>query len=200
MPAMKITWKAIVIGVVVGGVVSFGLGLLDGMVRTRGGGPGLSEGVRLGISVGLAAVTMFIVAALSGNKALTFASGAEDKHAKGFAPDPARGVIYLFRDAFVGKLAGIDVFVDGRPVAQTRGKTFLRLELPPGYHVLTSASHAQGTRVDLPLTIAPGTIAYVEQGIRMGAVSSGPSMALKGDVESQNRIRRCRLLAVAPLS
>ncbi len=106
-------------------------------------------------------------------------------------------MVYLFRDAFVGKLVGIDVLVDGRPVAQTRGKTFVRLELEPGQHVLTSSSPAQGTRADLPLGVAAGSVAYVEQSIKMGAVTSAPQMALVAEADGQKRIRRCRLLATA---
>jgi hypothetical protein len=197
---MKITAKAVIIAMIIAGVVSAGLGFLDGLIRARTGGEGVSATARLAISVSLAVVVTVIISALSGNKALALASAADSQRALGFASDPQRAVVYLFRDAFVGKLVGIDVLVDGKPIAQTRGKTFLRLELEPGQHVLTSSTPSQGTSVELSLNIAAGSVSYVEQSIKMGAAKSAPAMTLKDESESQARIRRCRLLSVAASS
>ena len=196
---MKITLKAVVVGLIVGGVISFGLGLLDSAVVARGGQP-FDWTVRVGVGAAIGTVTMFILSSLSGNKQLRLASAADDKRAKGFAPDARRGVVYVFRDAFVGKLVGIDLLVDGQPAAQTRGKTFVRLELAPGDHSLSSVRPTDGARVDLTVTVAAGSIAYVEQAMRLGAVQASNTLTVKGEAEGQRRIRRCRLLAPATLT
>ena len=196
---MKITVPAIVAGLIVGGAISFGFGMLDSLIVARGG-QSLGWMTRVGVGTALGVVTMAIVGALSGNKALVLAGSAEDQRAKAFQPDPQLGVVYVFRDAFVGKLVGIDLLVDGAPQAQLRGKTFVRLALAPGSHQLSSVQPGQSNRVDLAVSVAPGSMTYVEQAIRMGALQSGPSLALKDERESQPRIRRCRLLATAQAS
>jgi len=194
---MKITLKAILIGVLVGGAISFAFGMLDGFLIARGGEP-IGWALRVGVGTSLGVVTMLLVSALSGNKALRLAPAADDKRAKTFAPDPGRGVIYVFRAAFVGKLVGLDLLVDGRPVAQTRGKTFVRLDLAPGDHTLASVHPGHDNQVDLRVSAPAGSIVYVEQSIRMGALQSGPALALADNNKSQARIRRCRLLASQP--
>src|SRR5215468_7339791 len=168
---MKITVPAILAGLVVGGAVSFGFGMLDGLIVARGG-QSLGWTMRVGVGTALGVVTMAIVGALSGNRALVLASAADDKLAKTFQPDPQLGVVYVFRDAFVGKLVGIDLLVDGAPEAQMRGKTFVRLGLAPGGHTLSSITPGQSNRVDLTLNVAAGSMTYVEQAIRMGALQS----------------------------
>lgn len=193
---MKITLKAVLVGLVVGGGISFAFGMLDSAIVARGGQP-FDWPMRVGVGTALGAVAMFITAALGGNKQVRLASPAEDKRAKGFAPDAGRGVVYVFRDAFVGKLVGIDLLVDGRPVAQTRGKTFVRLELAPGDHTLGSVHSAGGSRADLPVSVAAGSIAFVEQGVRMGAMEAKVALTVTAEAESQKRIRKCRLLAPA---
>jgi hypothetical protein len=193
---MKITFKAVLVGLIVGGAISFAIGMLDGAIVARGGKP-FDWTMRVGVGTALGAVALFITAALAGNKQVRLASPAEDKRAKGFAPDAGRGVVYVFRDAFVGKLVGIDLLVDGQPAAQTRGKTFVRLELAPGDHTLKSVHAAGGTPVHLPIALAAGSIAYVEQGVRMGAMEASVTLTLKGEAEGQKRIRKCRLLATA---
>jgi hypothetical protein len=194
---MKITVPAVVAGLVIGGAVSFGFGMLDGLIVARGGQP-LGWTTRVGVGTALGVVTMAIVGALSGNQALILAGAAQDQEAKAFRPDPMLGVVYVFRDAFVGKLVGIDLLVDGAPAAQLRGKTFVRVELAPGSHTLSSVQPGQSNRVDLGVNVAAGSMTYVEQSIRMGALQSGPAMALKDEREGQPRVRRCRRLAVAP--
>jgi hypothetical protein len=191
---MKITLKAVLVGLIVGGGVSFAFGMLDSAIFARGGQP-FDWPMRVGVGTALGAVALFITAALGGNKQVRLASPAEDKRAKEFAPDAGRGVVYVFRDAFVGKLVGIDLLVDGRPAAQTRGETFVRLELAPGAHHVSSMHGAGGPPADLPVSVAAGSIGYVEQGVRMGAVEAKVTLTVKGEAESQKRIRKCRLLA-----
>jgi len=192
---MKVTVKAVVVGVVLGGAVSFGLGVLDGAIRAKGGQP-LDWTMRMGTSTAIGMVGFILTSVLSGNKALRLAGAADDQRAKQFAPDPQRGVIYVFRDAFVGKLLGVDVLIDGRPAAQTRGKTFIRLEVSPGDHVVSCVSPSDRSQVDLPVSVAASAIVYVEQQMKMGAMRAGYALALNGEADSQKRIRRCRMLAV----
>jgi hypothetical protein len=194
---MKVTFPAILVGLLVGGAVSFGFGVLDGLIVARGGQP-LGWTMRVGVGTALGVVTMAIVGALSGNRALAFAGAADDKLAKTFQPDPQRGIVYVFRDAFVGKLVGLDVLVDGALEAQMRGKTFVKVALAPGSHTLSSVQPGQTNRADLTVSVAAGSLTYVEQAIKMGALQSGPSLALRDEKNAQPRVRRCRLLATAP--
>jgi hypothetical protein len=132
-------------------IVGFALGLLSGYLQAHGE-HAIPLMQRLTMSLGAAAVLAAMTTFLTGNRAQARAPAAQDSDAKRFAPVAERTVVYLFRDAFVGKLLGIDVAIDGVPLGQTRGKTFYRLELAPGEHVLSSTNPQDSSREEYRFT------------------------------------------------
>jgi hypothetical protein len=193
----KFSPGALVAGALVAGAVALGLGALDDLVRAEGGSA-FEWTTRAAISLVFGVVVYSLVLVVGRNRKLKLASAELDRRAKQFAPDPRLGSVYVFRDAYMGKLVGVDILVDGAPAAQTRGKTFLRVDLTPGRHVVTSVNPFEDNRVDLPVEVEAGGVAYVEHGLKMGLVGSRYTLSTVTPTEAQRRIRRCRLLAPTP--
>jgi hypothetical protein len=106
--------------------------------------------------------------------------------------------VYVFRDAFYGKVAGLDVLVDGAPVGQTRGHTFYRLQLPPGEHLLISRNPRDGSQHEHRLHADAGSLLFLEQRVSMGMKSLRHEIVPADQRAATSRIRRCRLLQPAP--
>ena len=193
--ARKLSLGALIAGAAVAAAVAFGFGALDDFIRARAGGEPMAWTTRAAASLAFGLAVYSVVLVLSRNRKVRFASPEDDRRAKEFAPDPRLGAVYVFRDAYFGKMVGVDVLVDGAPAAQTRGRTFVRVDVTPGRHVVTSVNPYEENRVDLPLELAAGGIAYVEHGMRMGAVGSRYTLTSVAPAEAHRRIRRCRLLA-----
>ncbi len=134
----------------------------------------------------------FAIWTLMKNKSISKASPEENKVAKQFAADPTQGVIYVYRNQYMGMLAGMDVVLDGTLIGQTRGYCFYRLVVDPGAHVFSGAKNCQNT---LNVDIAAGQIAYVEQEMVMGAMKGGYQYNLISDAKkAQTGVRNCKLL------
>lgn len=129
------------------------------------------------------------------NKTLRKATPAQIAEAQRFLPVAERGVVYLYRHQVVGMLMGLEALVDGRPVGQTRGKTFYRLELAPGRHVFAGNGKCPQP---LELDIAAGQVAYIEQELQMGMLQSSYRYRAEPDAQrAQSAIRGCRMLLPA---
>jgi len=187
---------AAIVGAVMGVAVALGMASLDKRLHAQGDPPPdplTYAGQGLGLGLGAFWLTWVFLS----NKKLALAGSDEERRALAFASDPERGVVYVFRDAYWGRLVGMDILVDGATVAQTRGKTFMRLELAPGDHVLSSSYPYNNTQVDLPVRVAPGAVLYTLQRPRILTSGPGHELLLTEPEPSRRRIRRCRLLALA---
>ena len=126
------------------------------------------------------------------NKSTRVGSQAQKQAALQFAPSPGKGVIYVYRKQLVGLLVGLNVVLDGKPVGQTRGLRFYRLEVEPGTHVLSGDKKCPES---LEVTVAEGEIAYVEQEITMGMVKGGYRYNRIANIpQAQQAIYSCKLL------
>jgi hypothetical protein len=144
--------------------------------------------------VGLAIVGFigFAIWSLMKNKSVIKASPEEKKTALQFVTDPTQGVIYIYRNQYMGLLAGMDVILDGAFIGQTRGYCFYRLVVAPGTHVFSGAKSCQNT---LSVEIGAGQIAYVEQEVVVGAIKGGYQYNLINDInKAQAGVRNCKLL------
>jgi len=83
------------------------------------------------------AVVVVIARNLATNRATPDAAPAVREAALTFTPDPAKAALYVLRTQFVGKAVGVNVLVDGKPVAQIKSPRFTRILLSPGAHRLT---------------------------------------------------------------
>ncbi|HZP68167.1 MAG TPA: hypothetical protein VFB32_17825 [Rudaea sp.] len=184
----------IVAFVVTATIMGFLCGLLSGYLRAHGQA-GIPPTTIATISLGFATVMLAIASVFAGNRRVAAAGSDEEARAKTFAPDPnGASTLYVFRDAFYAKFLGLELFLDGSPVGQTRGKSFLCFTVAPGAHRISTVNPQDKSRVDLDVDLAPGP-SYVEQSVKLGATGPKHALAICDAANAQPRIRRCRLLA-----
>jgi hypothetical protein len=156
-------------------------------------GSGNERWLMIGCVAILLAFLVYVVWLLAfKNKSTRVGSQAQKQAALQFAPSPGKGVIYVYRKQLVGLLVGLNVVLDGRPVGQTRGLRFYRLEVEPGTHLLSGDKKCPES---LEVDVAAGEIAYVEQEITMGMVKGGYRYNRIADIpKAQQAIYGCKLL------
>jgi len=174
-------------------IMGFGLGVLSAWLESRGERP-IPTPTRLTMILGLSGVVVSIAGTRGGNRRIARAAPAEEAEAKRCSAVADRATVYVFRDAFVGKVAGLDVLVDGTPVGQTRGKTFYRLHLPPGEHLLTSRNPRDGSQHEHRVRADAGSLLFLEQQVSMGMTSLRHQIRPVEQSAAQSRIEKCRLL------
>jgi len=174
------------------------LGLLNTfIVRHGNGNPGMPLAQIALISAFVGGLSLFVSHQMRGNNATSDATTAEEQQAKLILPDSQNAVVYIFRDAFYAMLVGFDIRLNGEVVGQTRGKTFLRLTLAPGQHVLSSINPQNATHTDLTLHVIAGKIGYFEHSVRFAAKGAQHGFTICDDATAQSRVRRCRLIKSA---
>lgn len=143
----------------------------------------------IGLSLGVVAGAMYL--ALARNRRVPIADAAtRDVALRSVADGSAR--LIVFRQGFVGKLAGVDIHVDDVVATQLKSPRFAVLVLAPGRHVIRS--QLQSKRSD-PLTIdlAENETAAVE--IVVGLGKSRPER--RDDVASvRDRLARVPMVVV----
>ena len=100
---------------------------------------GKADNAWIYVSIGAGAVVAIVLFNLSGNRRTAPADAAARQRALSFVTEDRKGALYLVRTGFVGKMAGMNVAVDGREVAQLKSPRFTRIELTPGPHTLTAS-------------------------------------------------------------
>lgn len=93
------------------------------------------------------------------------ASPEKDSVAKSFVPARNKSSLYIFRNENYGGAVGMPVSINGTEIGETAAKTFFRLDLEPGYYLVTST--AENTS-ELALTLTEGRNHFVWQEVRMG--------------------------------
>ncbi|MBS0384590.1 MAG: hypothetical protein JSS00_04490, partial [Proteobacteria bacterium] len=156
-----------VAGFVTAFVVNFALTAISG---GKGDTVGLFAGIGLGVVV---AVEVFN---LSGNRRPAAASGDAKQRALAFIPTPGNAALYLVRTGFVGKMAGMNLAVDGREVAQLKSPRFTRVDVAPGAHTLRASFGGglagQTKASELAFSCADGEIVVMKLGMSMGVVQN----------------------------
>src|SRR5689334_14861869 len=116
--------RAVVIGFIVAFLVALGLGYLDSVA----GQPDLMQETLIGAVFG--GITAYILGNLAGNRSIASASGAERAAALARTPPPGKMLLYVKREGFIAKMAGLNLSIDGRPVAQLKAPRFTLIALP----------------------------------------------------------------------
>lgn len=168
--------RPLLVGFVVGFVVAFALSFLYGpnsnTPRLYGAGAGL--------------IAAYLMANLAGNRAGKAASSAQKTEALETPPPVGRARLYLYREGFVAKLAGLNVSVDGQVVAQLKSPQFTCVTLAPGSHIVSAAfgglAGPQNKAAELQLDIPEGGAAAVRMTMKMGVARNAIDLALQPDV------------------
>lgn len=157
--------KQIIFALIVGGVAFATSALLAFFAAAAAGGraqPGPSP--LIGLSFGVVAGVIYL--ALAGNKKMAMAdAGSRSAALMPVADGTAQLLVY--RQGFVGKLAGVNVYVDDELRTQLKSPRFASLSVPPGRHVLVT--EVQNKRSEpLELTVAPNETAAVQILVTLG--------------------------------
>ncbi len=163
--------RAIVAGFLVAFVVGGGLGFT--FVRLQIGSVNLP--IFCGVAFG--AVTAFILANLAGNRSVANAPEADKQAALSRTAPADRALLFVYREGFVAKLAGMNVSVDGKGVAQLKSPRFTSVSLAPGAHRIEAQfgglAGAQSKTGELNINAAAGAILAVRITLSMGLVKGG---------------------------
>lgn len=165
----KNTNPLVVIAVaLIAGVVSFALTFSASASGMRTGNMTMTFAI-IGVSVAVLAITLWW--ALKNNRKVPVASDAERHAVLNTPPDPSHGRILVYREGFVGKMAGVDIIVDGAVAAQLKSPRFVAIDVPPGRHGVAAA--VQGKETDpVAVTLAGGDVAAVKVAMILGGVKA----------------------------
>lgn len=157
--------KQLIFVAIVGGV-AFVVAALFGMLAAAAG-PNAEHSTSpwfIGMIFGVVAGTIYL--ALAGNRKVALAGDADRTRALA-GPDAGQAQLLVVREGFVGKLAGVDVLVDGTPATQLKSPRFAALSLAPGRHEVVAT--VQGKRTEpLALDIQAGETAVVRIDMAIG--------------------------------
>ena len=163
---MKITLKQ--------GLTAFGVALAVGFLIGLVPGEGSAMPLIFGMMAG--AFTVYIMSNLSGNTAEGAADAETKRRALTFEAAPGRAALYLVRTGFIAKLAGLNVELDGKTVAQLKSPRFARLDIRPGQHLIRAGFGggltAQSNPAELSLQAKPGEVIVLQLGVAMGALKN----------------------------
>jgi len=159
---------------IAGFVTAFGVNFLLSAMATAGGEKPDNIGLIAGIGLGVVVALIFFN--LSGNRKTAAAGAGAKQRALAFTAEPGKAALYLVRTGFVGKLAGMNLAVDGREVAQLKSPRFTRVDVAPGAHTLTASFGGgltiQTKRSELAFTCGDGEIVVVKLSMGMGIVQN----------------------------
>jgi hypothetical protein len=170
--------KPMLTGLIVGFLVAFLLTFLYG--------PRSNVPLYYGAGAGL--LGAYLAANLAGNRARPAASGAQKTEALERPPAAGTTRLFLYREGFVAKLAGLNVAVDGQVVAQLKSPQFTSVALTPGRHVLTAAfgglAGPQNRAAQLIIEAPAGGEVAVLMTVKMGVARNAVDMKWQADVQS----------------
>lgn len=193
---MNVTVKWVLIGV----AVALGVGLLMGFVE---GATGAEFGfLSLFISAFFGVFTGYIGLNLSGNKKTATATDAQRAAALALNPSGGQALLVLFREGFVGSMAGLNVSLDGREVVQLKSPQFTVLNLSPGEHRLSAAfgglAGAQNNPTEMTIDAAAGQVIAVRGAISMGMAKNTIKLELDPSDRDELRQRLAGIKMIIP--
>jgi len=159
---------AIIVGVVVG--IGFGFIMILAF-------PDSPSHAVYGLFVG--GFAGYITANLAGNRKVPNASDTDKQAALQMKPPPGKSQLYVYREGFVAKLAGLNLQVDGTEFAQLTAPKFTCLVVPPGPHTLTCGfgglAGPQSKKGVYEFVAPADGVAVVGIGVNMGLVQGAMS-------------------------
>jgi outer membrane lipoprotein SlyB len=139
----------------------------------------------------LAAAAIAVACLVSGCASVNKASSAASSQAKTFTPVTDKAVVYIYRNEILGGAIKMPVDIDGMLVGETGPKSFLRLGVTPGKHVISSLSEKNA---DLNIDLQAGQTYYVWQEVKMGMMSARSQLHLMTAAQGQKGVLECDLL------
>ena len=174
------------IGVGVAGLTALVIGFLESAL-------GIDFGLLTPLAGMFAGVfTAYIGLNLSGNRTTAVASGEDKAAALALSPPQGQALLIVFREGFVGSMAGMNLSVDGNEIAQLKSPQFTALALAPGQRTLRAGfgglAGRQNNEAELAVSAAAGQVVAVRATLGMGAVKN--TIRLEAVSESTTALRQ----------
>lgn len=130
-------------------------------------------------------------ASLVGCALVPIGDARQDATLKTFSVAPDRAGIFIYRNEIIGLAARMNVQLDGVPLGQTVGKTYLYREVAPGRHTITSSAENTDT---LDLDVEAGSLAYVWQQVTWGMLAPRNKLHLVSEAQGRQGVLEARLV------
>lgn len=127
----------------------------------------------------------------TGCASVQMASPEKDAAAKTFTVKPDKANIYVYRNETFGAAIKMPVALNGRLVGDTAAKTFMKLEVAPGDHVLLSKTENDSV---VPLKAVAGKNYFVWQEVKMGLFAARSSLQLVDEATGMTGVQECKLI------
>ncbi len=146
-----------------------------------------STSFKLNFRSTLAGLVLTCFALLTGCVPFNKAPLSTDAQSKLFTPKADASVVYIYRDEWLFAAAfSMPINVDNKLLGNTVARSFFRIELPPGEHVIIS----QSDQYKLPLTTEAGHIYYVWQEVKATGRPTS-KLHLMSEAEGQQSVLKC---------
>jgi hypothetical protein len=177
---MSKTVQAVILGCVVALIAGVGFGFLLGL-------DGQNHTFMAGMSgAGAGIFAAYIFGNLAGNRRIANASDAEKTTALSRQPPPGKALVFLDREGFVAKLAGLNITIDGKPVAQLKSPRFTCVVVPAGAHAISAKfgglAGAQSLMGECSLDAPADGAAAVRMTTRMTMTRNGVDLQPQADM------------------
>jgi hypothetical protein len=170
-------------------LTGLGLGSAVAFALTFLYAPGSTTPMLYGAGAGL--IGAYLAANLSGNRRQAAADPLEKFEALESEPPTGRARLFLYREGFVARLAGLNVSVDGQVVTQLKSPQFACITLAPGRHVLAAAfgglAGPQNRAAQLIIEAEPNADAAVLMAVKLGVARNAVEMRWQADVDGVKR-------------
>jgi hypothetical protein len=180
-----------IVVLVLAGIIGFFIAFYIG---ASGYGNGSVTLICFAVAVGIPLVLLIRLYFI--NKPIQRASKGDEATAHSADPPAGSGALFVYRDQFVGRLVGTNLRVDDAAIGQLRGKTFYRLDLPAGEHVVSSGM-ADGKQGTVSVKLGAGERLYVRETFLMGMVKTSTDLGVVASSEGSRAIAKCHLLRAA---
>jgi len=127
----------------------------------------------------------------TGCASVPMASADKDAAAKTFAVKPDKANIYVYRNETFGAAIKMPVALDGKLVGDTASKTYMKLEVPPGQHMILSKTENDST---VRVNAVAGNNYFVWQEVKMGMWQARSNLQLVDDKVGKAGVNECKLI------
>lgn len=159
-----------IIAVAVAAVIGFLFGFVGSVLHIQWG----FEATLLPTLFG--AFTFYILFNLSGTRKDNKADATMRADALKFAAPAGQARVYVLRTGFAGKAAGMDVSMDGAPLAQLKAPRFTMVDLTPGAHECRAAfsggAGTQNRQCSVKFDAAAGTVTVLRISVSLGMLKN----------------------------
>lgn len=143
--------------------------------------------------VGISAIVVATILS-TGCASVQMASVEQDAAAKTFAVKQDKANIYVYRNESMGGAVKMPVALDGKLVADTAAKTYMKLEVPAGEHTLLSKTENDAI---LKLKTVAGKNYFVWQEVKMGMWTARSALHEVDEATGKAAVQECKLIQTA---